>query len=124
MAPGPAGSVINQRMVVVILPRRSVGVYDCLSDKKLTNSKVAPQLKQSSIHAKRKMLGKCPSSKRRLNHPIEVMTMPRISAGPKPMRLEIGGPAIPPKIEPKPMATKLKATNASSKPRSLTAKMI
>ena len=44
IAPGPAGNRISQRMVVVILRSRSVGVKDCLSDKKFTNSKVAPQL--------------------------------------------------------------------------------
>ena len=84
-APGAAGKVINQRMVVVMRPKSSVGVNACLSDKKFTKSRVAPQLKQMSIQENRKILGSKPSNNKRLIQPTEVMAMPTMSAGPKPI---------------------------------------
>ena len=83
-APGPAGNKISQRMVVVIRPNKSVGVNDCLSDKKLTNNSVAPQLKQSSIQENKIKLGSNPSRTNKLIQPTEVMAIPKISAGPGP----------------------------------------
>jgi hypothetical protein len=50
-APGPAGSRINQRMVLVIRPSIGAGVTDCRSDKKLMNMNTAPMPKHSSIIA-------------------------------------------------------------------------